>query len=283
MPLGRGLQSLIPSRNNKLVAAPAPVNLSSDRVWQIPIDEIVANARQPRRSFNEEEMAELTESVRAHGILQPILVNEEINGHYEIVAGERRYRAARAAGLAVVPAIVRPTPEKEKLEIAIIENVQRADLNAIDEAFAYQRLREEFGLTLDQIGKKVGKSKPYVCNMIRLLDLPEEAKQAVISGKLPMTKARALLSLATEAEQLEVLHSIFSDHIPVNVVEETVAMRSGRARKNKAAETQYLESELRGALGTRVSINKRGDKGTIVIDFYSPEELENLVGRLRRA
>jgi ParB family chromosome partitioning protein len=254
---------------------------SNDKIWHIPVGDIVANPQQPRRIFNEEELVELINSIKEHGVLQPLIVSEKRDGTYELIAGERRLRASRRAGLATVPALVRTTTEHEKLELAIIENVQRVDLSPIDEAFSYKRLYDEFGLTMDQVATRVGKSRPHVSNMIRLLDLPEEAMDALGQGKITMGKARALLSLATEAEQISVLHSMLGEGMTTRQVEAAVQSKQ-RPSKPKTADVQYLESELRTTLGTKVTITKRGDKGTIVVDFYSNEELENLVARLRR-
>ncbi len=291
MALGRGLQSIIPSSSGGAVKSPQQIpvssaavkaDLDSDKIWHIPVGDISPNPHQPRRIFNEEELAELVESIREHGVLQPLIISERKDGTYELIAGERRWRASRRAGLATVPAIVRSTTEHGKLELAIIENVQRVDLTPIDEAFSYKRLRDEFGLQMDQVAERVGKSRPHVSNMIRLLDLPEEAMQALGQGKITMGKARALLSLATDDERLLVLRSMLGEGMTTRQVEAAVQMRSARKSKAKAADVQYLESELRSTLGTKVSIAKRGEKGTIIIDFYSNEELENLVARLRR-
>jgi ParB family chromosome partitioning protein len=270
-------QTQEPRRESQVQAPTA----SGDKIWHIPVGDIVANPQQPRRIFNEEELVELTNSIREHGVLQPLIVTEKRDGTYELIAGERRLRASRRAGLATVPALVRTTTEHEKLELAIIENVQRVDLSPIDEAFSYKRLYDEFGLTMDQVATRVGKSRPHVSNMIRLLDLPEEAMEALGQGKITMGKARALLSLATEAEQISVLHSMLGEGMTTRQVEAAVQSKQ-RPSKPKTADVQYLESELRTTLGTKVTITKRGDKGTIVIDFYSNEELENLVARLRR-
>lgn len=305
MALGRGLQSIIPSSGGSrpVSAQPhtppsmPPTQQSSssasapryevpmapgDKIWHIPVGDIVANPQQPRRIFNEEELSELTNSIKEHGVLQPLIVSEKRDGMYELIAGERRLRASRRAGLATVPALVRTTTEHEKLELAIIENVQRVDLSPIDEAFSYKRLYDEFGLTMDQVAARVGKSRPHVSNMIRLLDLPEEAMDALGQGKITMGKARALLSLATEAEQISVLRSMLGEGGMTTRQVEAAVQSKQRPSKPKTADVQYLESELRTTLGTKVTITKRGEKGTIVIDFYSNEELENLVARLRR-
>lgn len=293
MALGRGLQSIIPAAGSRPAVSHTPVSSApnpmrdrpsagADRIWHIPVTDIVPNPQQPRRVFNEEELAELTDSIREHGLLQPLIVSERRDGMFELIAGERRLRASRRAGLATVPALVRTTTEHEKLELAIIENVQRVDLTPIDEAFSYKRLYDEFGLTMEQVATRVGKSRPHVSNLIRLLDLPEEARDALSQGKITMGKARALLSLATAEEQVVVLHSMLGEGMTTREVEATVQQRNRGGVKAKAADVQYLESELRTTLGTKVTITKRGDKGTIVIDFYSNEELENLVARLRR-
>ncbi|MCX6781268.1 MAG: ParB/RepB/Spo0J family partition protein [Candidatus Magasanikbacteria bacterium] len=295
MALGRGLQSIIPAKNSGSAPMHSPMNTSepsltslrpvasADKIWQLPVGEVVANPQQPRRIFNEEELQELSDSIREHGVLQPITVSERQDGKFEIIAGERRWRASKRAGLATIPAIVRTTTEHEKLELAIIENVQRVDLSPIDEAFSYKRLYDEFGLTMDQVAERVGKSRPHVSNMIRLLDLPEAAKDALGQGKITMGKARALLSLSSEQEQLDVLRSMLGEGMTTREVEARVSStHAARVPKPKAADVQYLESELRSMLGTKVSITKRGEKGTITIDFYSNEELENLVARMKK-
>lgn len=278
MPLGRGLQSIIPSSKT---AAPVRPSASSEKIWHIPVDEIRPNPHQPRRVFNDDEMGDLTESIREHGILQPIIVSELTNGAYELIAGERRWRASSQLGLATVPAIVRTVADHEKLEFAIIENVQRAQLSSVDEAFSYRRLREEFGLTLEQVAQRVGKSRPHVSNMMRLLDLPQEILDNIARGHLSMGKARALLSLSSPQEQIDVMHSLMGDSMTTRDVEAAVNVRVRRLPRNKSADLQYIESELRTALGTKVTVVRRGEKGTITIEYYSPEELERLIGLIK--
>ncbi len=289
MALGRGLQSIIQQNKPKDAPAVTPITapiaaaqLSSERVWQIPLDQIFPNPNQPRRSFNDEELRELENSIREHGVMQPIVVTEKNDGGYELIAGERRLRASKRAGLVTIPALVRTASNHEKLELAIIENVQRVDLSAIDEAYSYKRLHDEFGMTYDDVGQRVGKSRPHVSNMVRLLELPEQAAEALTQGKITMGKARALLSLSSEKEQLEVLASMLGEGMTTREVEAAVQNRTRMPSRPKATDVQYLESELRTALGTKVSITKRGEKGTIIIEFYSNEELENLVARMRK-
>lgn len=274
MPLGRGLQSIIPSSKSREATH---ATVSSEKLWHLPVEEIRPNPHQPRRVFNDGEMRELVDSVREHGVLQPIIVSERADGFYELIAGERRWRACRELGMATVPAIVRTAANHEKLEFAIIENVQRAELSAVDEAFSYQRLREEFGLSMDQIVKCVGKSGSHISNMIRLLDLPQEVLDSVARGELSMGKARALLSLPTPEDQLEVMRSMLGSGMTTRDVEAAVNVRVRRAPRNKSADLQYIESELRSALGTKVTVTRRGEKGTITIDFYSSEDLERIV------
>ncbi len=295
MALGRGLQSIIPVKKVETATVPSSTAVSGaaahqqntsshahDKIWHIPVSEIRPNPEQPRRVFNEEDLGELVNSIREHGVMQPIIVTELRDGLFELVAGERRMRAAKRAGLATIPTIVRNASEHEKLELAIIENVQRVDLSPIDEAFSYKRLYDEFGLNLDQVAQRVGKSRPHISNLIRLLELPESAKEALASGKITMGKARALLSLSTENEQLDVLASMLGEGMNTREVEAAVQLRLRRVPKPKATDVQYLESELRQTLGTKVTITKRGDKGTVTIEFYSNEELENLIARMRK-
>lgn len=279
MPLGRGLQSLIPSSRPQPAVERRP--LSSDKVWQIPVGEILPNPDQPRRFFDEDEMRELVGSIQEHGILQPLIVSEKADGNYELIAGERRLRAAKKAGLATVPAIVRVTVENERLELAIIENVQRVDLSALDEAFGYARLHDEFGLRMEDIAARVGKSRPHISNTIRLLDLPQEAKDALQRGLITAGKARALLSLSTEAEQLQLLHSMLGENMTTREVEAIAQLNSPRARIQKSADARHLEAELRALLGTKVIITQRGQRGIITIEYYSQEELESIIKKVR--
>lgn len=284
MSLGRGLGALITptaSRNKKVFSTGNAANFDAVKIWQIPISEILVG-NNPRKNFTEENLSELAVSIKNYGILEPLLVVEKNNGGYELVAGERRWRAAQMAGLTTVPAIVKELAEQEKLEIALIENLQRADLNPIEEAFAFQRLVTEFGLTQQAISDKVAKSRPAVANSLRLLELPEEIQSALINKKINTGQARALLSLETRAQQLAALSSMLGERITVRELERKVAGERDPDKGRRDPNLRYLEDKMRTALGTKVAITQKADKGTIVISYYSQEELKRLVDSLCR-
>lgn len=288
MALGKGLDSLIPQKKVAPKAAskaPAPLSAAdkASKVWQIPLSEIVPNSEQPRKHFGHQELEDLVASIKKHGIMQPLTVTEKPDGGYELIAGERRFRASQIAGLATVPALVRAVTEQEKLELALIENIQRQQLNAIEEAFAFRRLSEEFGLTQEQISEQVGKSRSAIANTIRLLDLPEPIQRALIDGKLTAGKARALLSLKSEKEQLEMFKSMLGEQMNTRDVEAAVAKRGPASRKgsvrrdpNVLAQEELLEERF----GTSVRIAQKGEKGTITLHFDSVQELKRLLEEL---
>lgn len=281
MPLGRGLSALIPSR--KPAVAPAPMAVASaledrqNRIWFIPATEIHPNPHQPRKDFSHGALEELIASIKEHGILQPLLVSERPDGAYELISGERRLRAATIAGLPTVPCIVKHVKDEEKLELALVENIQRKELNAIEEAFAYHRLHEEFGLTHEEVAQRVGKSRPYVSNMIRLLALPDEIKKALAEGLLPYSKARAILGLESAKDQRKFFKRIMRQDVGVSEVERTVRHASGGKSSRRDPMLDSYERELRDALQTKVRITGKGGKGTITIEYYSPEEAHRIV------
>lgn len=280
MALGKGLNSLIPTTRKIFHKE---TNGESGRIWNIPISEIVPNPEQPRKLFKHADLEDLILSIKKHGILQPLLVTEKEDGGYELVAGERRLRASQMAGLTVVPCLVKSATEQEKLELALIENIQRQDLNPIEEAFAYGRLIEQFSLTQEQVAEQVGKSRPTVANMLRLLDLPEKIKQALIDGLISVGKAKALLSLKTEKEQLEVFSSMIGNNVSVRDLEKTVALKGQESRKGSVRRDPNLlaqEQILQERLGSKVHITQKGDRGTIVIEYYSKDEFRRLMSEL---
>lgn len=276
MPLGRGLNALI-STNKKTDSSVVSGEGLKNKVWQIPIDDIETNVKQPRQYFDETALFELRDSIKEHGILQPLLVVEKPNGGYELIAGERRLRAAKLAGLTTVPALVRYFEEQQKLEVALIENIQRENLNPLEEAFSYQRLIDEFGLTQQEVAQKVGKSRSAVANTIRLLDLPKEAKIALEHGKISAGQARAILSLKTEAEMLSALKSTLGEKITVREMEQNARKKINKIDSKKDPNITYLEGKLRTALGAKVSITERNGKGNINIFFHDLGELRGLV------
>ncbi|MDD5252140.1 MAG: ParB/RepB/Spo0J family partition protein [Patescibacteria group bacterium] len=275
--LGRGLGSLIPA---KPAAATAVADKPGSGVSQVPVSAIVVNPEQPRSHFRTPEMEDLAASIKEHGIIQPLVVSARPEGGYELVAGERRLRAAKLAGLNSVPVVVRPSvgSNQEKLVLALIENIQRADLNPIEEGSAYRKLVDDFGFTQEEVAKKVGKARPTVANAIRLLDLPEEIRQAVASGEISAGTARAILGLKDDAARLAYFRKIMGRKATTREAEQDVR-RAGGERRDAAVEA--IEDELRHRLGTKVEIKKRGGKGSIVISFFSEEEYNHAVDVLR--
>jgi ParB family chromosome partitioning protein len=265
---------------NPSYAAPREPTISGPRVLEIPIASIERNPHQPRVHFDHTELEELISSIREHGVLQPIIVTPKPDGTYQLIAGERRLRASTIAGLKVIPALVREATELQKLELAIIENVQRADLNAVEEARAYLRLMDEFSMTQEDIGRKIGKSRPQVANIIRLLQLPDEIQQALIEGKISSSNARTLLSLPTEQERMDLFQAMLAGNFTVRQTETQVSVRKRPAGLRDANITD-AESKMREALRTRVSI-ARSARGTgdIKVHFDSDEELTKLIDRI---
>jgi ParB family transcriptional regulator, chromosome partitioning protein len=288
MALGKGLDSLIPVQSKKFRRSirketTGVPSSNADRIWHIPLTEIIPNPDQPRKNFSHAEMEQLVVSVRTHGIMQPITVTEKDDGGYEIIAGERRFRAAIIAELPTVPALVRSATDQEKLELGLIENIQRQDLNPIEEAFAYKRLSEEFALTQQNISDQVGKSRPLIANTIRLLDLPEIIQKGLIDGKISVGKARALLSLKDEKEQLQMYKSMIGDGVTVRDVEQAVAGKGNSSRKGSVRRDPKLgaaEKLIEERFSAKVQISGRGERGTIQITYHSKDELKRLIDEL---
>lgn len=286
MALGKGLNSLIPQQKTRKTIRRETGGKEEnqfDKVWEIPISEIVPNSAQPRKVFDDDALADLVASIKTHGILQPISVTEKEDGGYELIAGERRTRASQLAGKTTIPAIVRSVTDQEKLELALIENIQREDLNPIEEGFSYKRLIDEFGLTQQDVANQVGKSRSAVANTIRLLDLPEPIQKALIDGAISPGKARALLSLKDQDAQQDMFESMLGKKMSVRDVEESVAARGAGSRKgavrrdpNIVAQEHILEERL----GTKVHITNTGEKGTIQISYSSKDELKRLLKEL---
>jgi len=281
MSLGRGLGALITptAKTNSSSTISAG---TEGKVWFIPVTKIFPDPKQPRKHFNPEELAQLSASIKEHGVLQPLLVVEKNDGGYELVAGERRWRAAQLAGLTTVPALIKQLADQQKLEVSLIENIQRQDLNPIEEAFAYKRLIEEFDLTQKQVADRVGKSRPAVANALRLLDLPAPIQTALIEKKINSGQARALLSLPSAQEQLNMLSSMLGEKMTVRDLEREANKQKILHHRpiRKDANLLFLEDKLRAEFGTKVNITQKGERGTIVIDYYSQEELKRLAKKL---
>ena len=280
--LGRGLSALLGEAED-IAHAGEP----ADGVRDIPIELVHSNPNQPRQFFREDDIATLADSIRDKGVLQPILVrpSPRTTGEYEIVAGERRWRAAQLAGLRVIPALVRTLDDERALEISIVENVQREDLNAMEEAQAYRALMQRFGHTQDQAAKSVGKSRSHVANTIRLLQLPESVQQHVIHGRLSAGHARALLSAANPERVAEL---VVEQQLSVRDAEAMVRgktvgpKKASGPRKSKDADTASLEVDLEDALGMSVDVADRGGAGEVRIRYASLEQLDELCRRLMR-
>ena len=267
--LGRGLDALIPGGDRS-------------GVLQIDVERIERNPDQPRAAFDEAQLGELAASIAVHGILQPVVVRAVADGSYELIAGERRLRAARLAGLATVPAVVRDGDDGEtRLELALIENIQREDLNAIETATAYRELIDRFGLTHEAVARQVGKSRVAVSNALRLLDLAAETRAAIVDGRITEGHGRALAAITVPELQRAVLAVVLERQLSVRQTEELVRRkreeepaRAERARLSP--DLQDVEAQLRGVLATKVGIVRTRRGGRLVIDFYSDEELDRL-------
>jgi ParB family chromosome partitioning protein len=282
MALGKGLNSLIgdASSTSRTIARKEILRGSTeDRVLQISLADIHANRSQPRHHFDPKMLDDLVMSIKQHGVLQPIVVTEDPEGGYELIAGERRTRASKLAGKETIPAIVRSATDQERLELALIENIQRHDLNPVEEARAYRQLMDEFGLTQQQVADQVGKSRPAVANTLRLLDLPDDILSALEAGDISAGKARALLSLSSEAEQHDMFQSMIGKHISVREVEAAVSESKGGTKGSKRRNPNIvaIEKKLESSLGTKVRVQESGGKGKITIEFFSTEELSQLV------
>ena len=279
--LGKGLSSLIPPKiDKKILAADSAVSESEERIYQLAVQKIKPNPHQPRTDFDYQSLEDLTNSIKEHGILQPLIVTSTDN-FYQVIAGERRLRAAQILGLKTVPAIIREVKEQEKLELALVENLQRKNLNSIEEAVAFQRLIDEFNLTQEEVAKRVGKSRAVITNTLRLLSLPTEIQKALIEGKINYSTARVITGLPPQ-QRLKFFQQVLKGDLTVRAAEGQAKKVSVKRhfRRTKDPNLSALEEKLQATLGTKVVIKKTGQTGTIVIEFYSPEELENLIGKL---
>jgi ParB family chromosome partitioning protein len=273
--LGKGLEALIPT------AAPKPASPEVQAgATEIPVDQISPNPHQPRQSFNPERLQELADSIAQHGLIQPLVVTRA-GERYQLIAGERRWRASQLAGLETVPVIVKETTPQQMLELALVENIQRADLNPLEEAEAYAHLMQEFGLTQEAVAERVGKSRTAVANIVRLLNLPEDARVALASGEITEGHARALLSLKKQRDQLNLLNTIINRDLNVRQTEalaRQLLLGEETPKPKRPALSPHDRSMLarfESKLGTRVELNRsEDDTGRLVIHFYSQEELQ---------
>lgn len=282
--LGRGLGALLPSPK----AAPAPA--STTGLTRIATDQIHADRSNPRKSFDEAELEELAVSLKHQGVLQPLLVRRDSRGGYRLIAGERRWRAAQRAGLHEVPVIIREASDAEAYELALVENIQRSDLNPLEEAEAFKRLIEERRLTQEQVADRVGKDRSTVSNALRLLSLPNEVKQLVLEGDLDTGHARAILALSKPAEMVAMARAVVTDKLSVRETEARVKELKGvtssprkKAQAKSSPEAKRLVEDLQRRLGTKVRLVEKGaGKGSLEIAYFSYEDLERIVGLIRR-
>ena len=296
--LGEGLNTAAKTAEKTVNQAVKRTSTNEGTLVHLSIDAVFPNDTQPRIHFSKDEIDSLTDSIRESGLLQPIIVRRRGGdigplANYEIVAGERRWRAAKLAGLSSIPAVLRSLTDRETLQLAILENVQRADLNPVEEAIAYQRLIDEHGASQAEVAKSVGKNRASIANCLRLLKLPEEVKQMLITGKLSAGHGRAVLSLEKEAEQLKLAREIVLRSMSVREAEQycKAPWTSSKDLKSKDSPTkpkvskpayvEELESRLRRALGTKVKLSMRGkDNGEVTISFFSKAELEGIIDKL---
>ena len=276
--LGKGLDALLPATEQQ----------QESGIRQIPIEDIFPNPRQPRANFEAEQLQELAASIEEHGVIQPLIITAgNTPGSYILIAGERRLLAAKSLGVATVPAIIRGASDQQLVELALVENVQRADLGSLETAEAYRQLSEDFGLSHEEIAARVGKSRTAVTNTLRLLNLPDEVKKALVSGEISEGHARALLSLTAKEAQLAALNSIIKLDLNVRQTEELIRKLGGEKPVRQPAPAvdpgiKALEEQLRQRLGTKVSLNQKRDGGTLTIHYYSAEELESLLDIILR-
>lgn len=279
--LGRGLGSLIPTGKTMTEQV---IPEARREVLDVPLEKVRENPRQPRQHFSPADLEDLISSIKEHGVMMPVIVTR-VGDAYELIAGERRTRASRALGLKTIPAIVREASEQQKLELALIENIQRQDLNAVEEAIAYKALVDEFGLTQESVASRVGKSRSAVANILRLLDLPDDVLAALREGKITKSHARTLLGESDPSRRRALFEAMLNGGMTVREVEARVGggSQGRRVEGSKGAKDPNIaahEKRLREILGTKVEIQEKGGKGKIAISFFSKEELLQLLDRL---
>ena len=272
--LGRGLDALLPEGSGK---APS----SAEEIQQLSMDQILPNRFQPRQQFIPEETSELSDSIKKNGILQPVIVRRKGDGVFELIAGERRLRAAKQAGLHTVPVVIRNASDEQAMELALVENLQRKDLNPMEEARGFHRMMKEFGYTQDTIAQRIGKDRSTIANMTRLVNLPPEVQGLVESGDITTGHAKVILGLHGSETQIRLAKQIVQGRLSVRQAEQEAARtaRPGKVRRSLRIPAAYpdLEDRLRRRLGTRVNILKNRRGGKIVVQYFSSEELDRLV------
>ncbi len=299
--LGRGLGSLLGgaaepapmARSQQLMTSQQPSADNQNRVWSMAVDKLVPGQFQPRKKFEKTSLEELAQSIRENGILQPITVRKRASGGFEIIAGERRWRAAQIAGLHEVPAIIKEYSDREALQLALIENIQREDLDPVEEAESYQRLMQEFGYSQQQVAEKVGKERSTIANSVRLIGLPNEIKSMISDKKLSVGHAKVLLAAENKTEQIRLAKMCFEKSLSVRALENMVKPQAANSEEEKikisidevgADLSQRLAKELavqlQKTLGTKVFINYRAGKGDLTIHFYSDDQLNSIYEKI---
>lgn len=281
--LGKGLESLLMSTDISVDDTVDDENIEG--LSRLDIDDIKPNENQPRKTFDPEKIEDLANSIKEHGVIQPLVVRKVETG-YEIVAGERRWRAARQAGLKEIPCIVRELSDEQNMLFAIIENMQREDLNPIEEAEGLERMITNFGMTQSEISKSVGKSRPYITNSLRLLKLPNEIKDMMVDGKLTTGHGRALITIEDEDKAIEIAKKVAKEGLSVRKIEELAnekKKKRGKPAKRapKSPDVLLVERELKDVLGTKVNLNMTGNKGVIEIECYSKDEANRIIEMLK--
>ena len=281
---------MIPQKVNKVAttkSGEAVISVTSEdekgRVLHIPLGDIKVNSLQPRKNFSEHELLELVESIKIYGVIQPLIVTKS-GDKYELIAGERRLRASRMVGLEKIPAIIRDVKDQEKLEVALIENVQRESLNPIETAIAYRKLIDEFNLGQDDVARRIGKSRPSVSNTLRLLNLPDEIQVAIIQGKISEGHAKVLVGLDNEVKQMTMFRKIL--HGGMSVADVTKESRAIGGTKQARIKINYADKDkefaFREFFGSKVEIRRKGRGGQIIIEYFSDEELEEMVKKIKK-
>ncbi|WP_415929975.1 ParB/RepB/Spo0J family partition protein [Zhenpiania hominis] len=286
--LGKGLEALFSNSeiDTQEISVTKKEESEEKGISFININEIKPNQNQPRKSFNEEKLEELAASIIENGLIQPVILRKADKG-YEIVAGERRWRACRKAGLKEIPCIIREFTDEQNMLIAIIENMQREDLNPIEEAEGLNQMIVNFGMTQEQVSKSVGKSRPYITNALRLLKLPSEIREMLLANQLSAGHARAIAGISDTEKQIQLAEYVIREELSVREIEKiikeenTPKKKISRKKTEKSADVRKVEDDLKQIMGTKVNLNQSGKKGKIEIEYYSRDELERLIEMLK--
>lgn len=285
MALGKGLGSLIPNKGNKYLSFSEDdsADLDREKIEYVDREKILKNPWQPRTHFDREKLDELAQSIKQHGILQPLVVTKE-GDNYQLIAGERRFKAAEILEMPQVPVIVKEASDRDKLELSIVENIQRRDLNPLETANSYKRLMEEFGLNYEEVAQQVGKSPSTVSNFLRILKLPIVIKEALAQDKITFSHAKLILSRESKDEQIKLFKQILKKDITVQELEQMNKKLSDKSNKEKPRDPVLAswEDKLTKNIGAKVTIDKRGERGMVKINFHSHAELKNILDRLEK-